>query len=259
MLWNDRSALHSRFYALVGLGSACWSVGPPRFCGWGKDCLSNSAIWKVDYPLGKSPTFLESHSSYERDIQSTFEIDMDSEVLFIYRLIPRWPDFLGWLATFDTTWISSFFGGATRSVHGRIQPKSVCFSIQVNRYAIVSCCLKILMVGCSSRFWEWATLYKKTCASLRKLGLPPTPPSLLPPTFYLLRPPTPTPTTGALMVIDLGSALVVIIWTLRRAKIQFLQTPPFEKRRTIPLEKVSLFLDLHFLASGIDNPPSNLT
>jgi hypothetical protein len=35
---------------------------------------------------------------------------MDSEVLLIYRLIPRKPDFLGWLAFFDTTPIGRLWG-----------------------------------------------------------------------------------------------------------------------------------------------------
>jgi hypothetical protein len=65
---------------------------------------------------------------------------MNLEVLFIYRLIPRKPNFLGWLAIFDTTPIGRFWG-ASRSVHGRIQLQNACFWVSVNRYALhrVSC------------------------------------------------------------------------------------------------------------------------
>jgi hypothetical protein len=51
-----------------------------------------------------------SHFSCKRDRQPVFKFDMDPEVLFIYRLTPRKLDFLGWLAVFDTTPVSRFFG-----------------------------------------------------------------------------------------------------------------------------------------------------
>jgi hypothetical protein len=35
---------------------------------------------------------------------------MDSEVLFIYRLMPRRPDFLGWLSFFDPLQLVAFWG-----------------------------------------------------------------------------------------------------------------------------------------------------
>jgi hypothetical protein len=83
--------------------------------------MSNS-LKKKDRQVFAFSKSLKSHFSCERDGQPTFEFDIDSEVLFIYRLIPRMPDFLGWLTIFDTTPIGRFFwGGASRSVHSRIQ------------------------------------------------------------------------------------------------------------------------------------------
>jgi hypothetical protein len=72
---------------------------------------------------GKSNHFFGTHFSYERDEQHTFKSDTDSEMFFIYRLVPRMSDFLGWLTIFDTTPNSRFLW-APRSVHGRIQHKS---------------------------------------------------------------------------------------------------------------------------------------
>jgi hypothetical protein len=60
---------------------------------------------------------------------------MDSEVLFIYRLIPREPNFLGWLTAFGTSPVSRFLG-ASCSVHGRIQHKSACLWVSVDIYAL---------------------------------------------------------------------------------------------------------------------------
>jgi hypothetical protein len=54
-------------------------------------------------------------------------------------------------------------------------------------------------------------------------------------------------------------------WRLKTIKFskssdfQILQTPPLGKRTDHPLEKSLSFLDLDFLASGIDDTPSNLT
>jgi hypothetical protein len=52
--------------------------------------------------------FLGAHFSCERDERSNFKFDVDLEVSFIYRRIPRKPDLLGWLANFDATPISRF-------------------------------------------------------------------------------------------------------------------------------------------------------
>jgi hypothetical protein len=61
--------------------------------------------------IGKSFAFFEIHFSCKRGGQSNFKFDIDSEVLFIYRLVPRKPDFLGRLAIFDTTPIGRSWGG----------------------------------------------------------------------------------------------------------------------------------------------------
>jgi hypothetical protein len=63
--------------------------------------------WQGTDPLGKSPTFL---FSYKRDRQLTLKFDMAIDVLSIYRLIARKFGLLGWIAVFDTTPISRFWG-----------------------------------------------------------------------------------------------------------------------------------------------------
>jgi hypothetical protein len=47
-------------------------------------------------PLGKSPTFLESHIFCERDRQPAFKFRIASEVLLIYRRMPKKLSFLAW-------------------------------------------------------------------------------------------------------------------------------------------------------------------
>jgi hypothetical protein len=79
----------------------------------------------------KKSHFFGSHFSCERGKQPTFKFDIDSEVLFIYRLIPREFDFLGRLTVFGITPVSRFLG-AYRRVHGRIQHKSACFWVSVD-------------------------------------------------------------------------------------------------------------------------------
>jgi hypothetical protein len=56
------------------------------------------------------PCFFGSLFSCGRDKQTTFKFGKDLEVLFIYRLIPRKPDFLGWIAAFGSTPVSRFLG-----------------------------------------------------------------------------------------------------------------------------------------------------
>jgi hypothetical protein len=56
-------------------------------------------------------------------------------VLFIYHLIPRKIDCLGWFAALGTTPVSRFLG-ASCSVLGRLQYKSASFWVSVNRYAL---------------------------------------------------------------------------------------------------------------------------
>jgi hypothetical protein len=56
----------------------------------------------------EKPHFFASHFSCEQNGQPNFKFDIYSEVLFIYRLIPKEPDFLGCLAIFDTTPINRF-------------------------------------------------------------------------------------------------------------------------------------------------------
>jgi hypothetical protein len=65
----------------------------------------------------------------------TSKFDTDSEVLFIYRLISRKPDFLGWLVIFDTTPLGRF-GEASRGVHGHIKVQNACFWVSFDRYAL---------------------------------------------------------------------------------------------------------------------------
>jgi hypothetical protein len=63
-------------------------------------------------------------------------------MFFIYRLIPRMLDFLGWLDALGTEPISRFLG-ASRSAHGRIKHKSACFWVSVGRYALHCIACKI--------------------------------------------------------------------------------------------------------------------
>jgi hypothetical protein len=86
-------------------------------------------------PRFEKNLFFGAHFSCERDRQSTFKFNKDLKVLFIYRLISRKLTFFGWLATFGITPASRFWG-AFRSVHGRIQHKSACFWVSVDRYAL---------------------------------------------------------------------------------------------------------------------------
>jgi hypothetical protein len=100
---------------------------------------------RTDHPLGKSLTCFVSHFSCERNKQPTFKFNIEAETLFIYRLIPRMPNFLGWFAIFYTTPISRFWE-ASRSVHGHIQHKNACFWVSVDRYALHCADYKI---------WRW--------------------------------------------------------------------------------------------------------
>jgi hypothetical protein len=70
--------------------------------------------------------FFGAHFSCEQDGEPNFKFDIDLQVLFIYRLIPREPDFLERVAIFDTTPIGRF-RRASRSVHGRSQRTRACF------------------------------------------------------------------------------------------------------------------------------------
>jgi hypothetical protein len=79
--------------------------------------------------------FFGAHFSCEQDGQPKFKFDTDSEVLFIYRLIPRKPDLFGRLAIFATTPIGRILR-ASWSVHGCIQHKCAGVWISVNRYAL---------------------------------------------------------------------------------------------------------------------------
>jgi hypothetical protein len=90
---------------------------------------------KEGQALEKVSVFFGAHFSCERDGHPTFKFYIDSEVLLIYRLIPRKFDFLEWLAALGTTTVNRFLG-APRSVHGSIQPKSACFWVSVKRNAL---------------------------------------------------------------------------------------------------------------------------
>jgi hypothetical protein len=61
--------------------------------------------------LEKIFTFFGFRFSCEQTRQPAFEFDIASEVLFIYRLIPRKFDFLRWLAALGTTPVNRFSGG----------------------------------------------------------------------------------------------------------------------------------------------------
>jgi hypothetical protein len=78
----------------------------------------------------------------EQDGLPNFKFDIDSEVLFLYRQIPRKPDFLGWLAIFGTTPVGHFLG-ASRRVHGCIQHRKVDILVSFDRYALHSLACKI--------------------------------------------------------------------------------------------------------------------
>jgi hypothetical protein len=66
--------------------------------------ISSPAKWEMDraHPLGKSYIFLASHFSPEWNRQPAFKLNMDLDVLLIYRLIPRTHGLLGYIATFGT-------------------------------------------------------------------------------------------------------------------------------------------------------------
>jgi hypothetical protein len=52
------------------------------------------------------------------------------------------------------------------------------------------------------------------------------------------------------------------IWGSKQVSFQILELfkpHHLAKGQTIPLEKITLFLNLNFLANGMDDPPSNLT
>jgi hypothetical protein len=57
-----------------------------------KDCICQTS--GTPHPLGKSSTFLGSHFPCEQDRRPIYKFEIETEVLFIYRLIPRKPDFL---------------------------------------------------------------------------------------------------------------------------------------------------------------------
>jgi hypothetical protein len=58
--------------------------------------VSNSICRKRrSHPLGKSPTLFVAHFSFERDGQPTIKFNINPDMLFVYRLIPRNPGLLG--------------------------------------------------------------------------------------------------------------------------------------------------------------------
>jgi hypothetical protein len=56
----------------------------------------------------KTTNFFWFSFSCEQYGQPILKFDIDSEVLYIYRLKPRMVDFLRWLAAFGTTPVSRF-------------------------------------------------------------------------------------------------------------------------------------------------------
>jgi hypothetical protein len=67
-------------------------------------------ILKKGQTLWKNAYFFGAHFSCDRDGWPNFKLYIDSEVLFIYRLMPRKTECLKWLAIFDTTPIGRFRG-----------------------------------------------------------------------------------------------------------------------------------------------------
>jgi hypothetical protein len=57
---------------------------------------------------GKTSHFFLDFIFLVNGTDNSFKFDINSEVLFIYCLIPRKLDFIGWLAAFDTTPVSRF-------------------------------------------------------------------------------------------------------------------------------------------------------
>jgi hypothetical protein len=102
---------------------------------WGLHCSNAACRKRTDHPLEKSFTFLESHFSPEWDRQPTIKFNMNSDVPFIFRLIPVKPGFLGWIVVFDTTPISRFFK-ASYSVNGLVEHQSACFLVSMDRYSL---------------------------------------------------------------------------------------------------------------------------
>jgi hypothetical protein len=68
----------------------------PSSYPWRK--LNFSISLKKEGPWKKSH-FFRAHFSCEQDWQTNFKFAIDSDVCFIYRLLPRKPNFLGWLAS----------------------------------------------------------------------------------------------------------------------------------------------------------------
>jgi hypothetical protein len=64
----------------------------------------------TDHPLGKSPTFLNLNFFAKRNIQFTIKFDMDLEVPFIYRLIPRKSGYREPIVFFEYHSSQSLFG-----------------------------------------------------------------------------------------------------------------------------------------------------
>jgi hypothetical protein len=86
-----------------------------------------------------------SHFSCERNKQSTIKFNIDLEVAFIYRLIPRKSGFrwVHWRFWYHS---NHSLLGASFDFHGGIRHKSVCFWVSVGRYVLYRGACKI---------WRW--------------------------------------------------------------------------------------------------------
>jgi hypothetical protein len=113
----------------------------------------------MDRPWKKS-YFFGAHFPCEWDERPNFKFGIDLEVLFIYQLIPRKPDFLEWPAIWIPLQLFAFWGGS-RGVHGHINHQNACFWVSFDRYALhcVACKIWRWVVYLGSE--KWATLYKK--------------------------------------------------------------------------------------------------
>jgi hypothetical protein len=118
------------------LWPVCWNVNRVTQVLWMEQRLKVFKRRHVEtgqtMPLERN---FGSHFSCGWDRQPTFKFDINLEVLFIYRLIPRNPGFLWSSAEFDSTPISRFFK-AFCSSHGCILHKHAPFFVSFDIYAL---------------------------------------------------------------------------------------------------------------------------
>jgi hypothetical protein len=94
------------------------------------------------HTLGKSH-FFGAHFSCERDGQPNFKFDMNSEMRYLYRLIPRKFDFIGWLAAFSTYHSGQSLFGSFSERSRPHKTKSACVWVSIDRYTLYRVACKI--------------------------------------------------------------------------------------------------------------------